>query len=371
MRPSRLVRSAIVLETLDVLAPPSNADPAEILPAVVSPGGQEIVVVRAAAGQTAGDACDLPDRRGTLVGPGHASRPLSSRILPYVASVLGPSRPTPSIAAPQNETAMIAEMAIGTCRLCLEEQDLQSSHFMPAAMYKIALESDGHPPIILTKNKKLQTSKQAQTPLLCSACEGLFNKRGEDWVLSRCWQSDGSFPLRDVLKKMAPAYSKPGFKIFDTAGVPGIDHDKLVYCAASIFWRASVHDWHLVETNPALKLGPYAEELRLYLLNKGGFPANAALALSVSWEDDVRAAALCKFPYLKKHLNGSGQFNFLMNGLTFDLFVGTGLSVPQRGMCLLRAPNRPLFVADAAQAQIIKEFGTMDSTAKPYGKLKE
>jgi len=33
--------------------------------------------------------------------------------------------------------------------------------------------------------------------------------------------------------------------------------------------------------------------------------------------------------------------------------------------------NRPIFVADAAQAQIIREFGKMDSSARPYGKLKE
>ena len=262
-------------------------------------------------------------------------------------------------------------MTVHTCGLCLEEKNLQSSHFMPAAMYKIALESDGQPPIILTKNKKLQTSKQAQTPLLCSACEGLFNKRGENWVLSHCWQADGSFPLRDVLKGIAPAYTKPGFMIFDTVGIADLDHDRLIYFAASIFWRASVHDWHLVETNPALNLGPYAEELRLYLLDKAEFPTNAALAVSASWENDVRAAAMSKFPYLKNHLNGTEQFNFLMNGLTFDLFVGTNLSAAQRGMCLQRGPNRPIFVADAAQAQIIKEFGKMDSSARPSGKLKE
>jgi hypothetical protein len=162
---------------------------------------------------------------------------------------------------------------------------------------------------------------------------------------------------------------KPGFAICDTAEMVGVDHDRLVYFGASIFWRASINEWHLVEPGPKLDLGPYEEELRLFLLGNADFPANAAVVLSISGERDVGASAMAVFPYFKNHNNNCRQHNFTMNGLTFDLFVGKSLPAAYRAMCLWRSPNRPVFFAGSMDSQVVQEFGGMMSTAKTVGKL--
>jgi hypothetical protein len=261
-------------------------------------------------------------------------------------------------------------MPAGTCRLCGEDKDLKSSHFIPAAFYKIARKSDptGENPVVVTKDIVMQTSKQAQIHLLCGDCEDRFNKGGETWVLANCWQADGTFPLRDALLVTSPAYETPGFRIFATKGIAGIDQGKLAFFAASIFWRASVHDWHLVGSNPAIDLGPYQEALRLFLLG-GDSPADVVMTISVSAEQDVRAAAMGIFPYLKNHNTNCRQFNFTMNGLTFDLFVGKSMDASRRGMCIIRSATQVVFMANSMDSQVVHEFGTMMSTAKPVGKL--
>ena len=76
-----------------------------------------------------------------------------------------------------------------------------------------------------------------------------------------------------------------------------------------------------------------------------------------------------RLPYYKNYNKDCRQYNFTMNGLTFDLFFGKSLPPPYRGMCLLQSPGRPVFLAASMDPQIVQEFGGMMSTAKTVGKL--
>jgi len=200
-------------------------------------------------------------------------------------------------------------MPVGLCRLCKETRELKKSHFIPAAFYKTARASDpGHEnPVAVTKNIVMQTSKQAVAPLLCGQCEDLFNRHGERWTLANAWLADGTFPLRSALRSRTPSYSKPGFTIYDTAGLAGVDQAKLVYFGASIFWRAGIKDWYLVEPGSKLELGPYTEDLRLFLLQKTEFPADAALMLSISGEKDARASSMVIFRTIRTTTRTAGS----------------------------------------------------------------
>jgi hypothetical protein len=49
------------------------------------------------------------------------------------------------------------------------------------------------------------------------------------------------FELRDMLQASTPFLSRPNVDVYNATNVIGLDLDKLVYFAVSVFWRASVH----------------------------------------------------------------------------------------------------------------------------------
>jgi hypothetical protein len=255
------------------------------------------------------------------------------------------------------------------CALCHEDRDLLDSHYLPAALYKNLIRSSpGHNPVVVSKEIAIETSKQASDYLLCAECEDRFNKRGEMWVLPRSWQSDGSFPLRDLLKNAPDGHAGGGMVIHSAIGIPDIDRDKLVYFGASIFWRAT-QTWQRVPEAHRLKLGPYEEELRLFLLDKAPFPEHCSICVGVNRNEELQLAATAIFPYLKNKDQNCKQYNFAMMGMVFDLFVGRGMDTVRREMCLLRGQQNPIFLADAAGVAILDSFGRLMRTSRAVGRL--
>src|SRR5271170_3327145 len=93
---------------------------------------------------------------------------------------------------------------LGTCRLCKTKNvELQDSHLMASAFYKHILKADATP-VSASPTKALQTSKQISDYLLCTVCEGRFNKGGEEWVLENYYRLKGSFPIQEALLKVDP-----------------------------------------------------------------------------------------------------------------------------------------------------------------------
>ena len=158
-----------------------------------------------------------------------------------------------------------------TCKLCLKSVvKLEDSHFLSAGIYRRLrdLTAKNPNPMLLTPKGAVQTSKQITTPLLCSECEQRFSKHGENWVLVRCLQADGSFPLAALLASRPPDVSLPitPTRVYYAAGIPEINIAALTYFAASIFWRGTVHPWKSDRTVP-VPLGPFFEDqLRQFLM---------------------------------------------------------------------------------------------------------
>lgn len=68
----------------------------------------------------------------------------------------------------------------------------------------------------------------------------------------------------------------------------------------SVFWRASVHVWERpLKSESPIRLGPYEETCRKYLLGETDFPKNVALTLVVSTDD----GALTVRGEIVRHLN--------------------------------------------------------------------
>jgi hypothetical protein len=137
-------------------------------------------------------------------------------------------------------------MPQGKCKLCLEDRELQDSHLLPAAVYKMCrAKGDESPDPISIRNdpktksfRVFQSSKQITGHVLCSSCEQVLNANGEDWVLPQLSTIQG-FPLYEKLTTtIQPAIVESDLAAYESVNVPDIRTDSLVHFAMGIFWKA-------------------------------------------------------------------------------------------------------------------------------------
>ena len=219
---------------------------------------------------------------------------------------------------------------VGRCGLCLQNKDLQESHFFPAALYKLSRDpsrgTDPNP-VVVTRKRSRTTSDQVFRHFLCRDCEGRFSKKGEHPVLAQCARQNGSFRLRDLLESASPILSTNQYKVFDVQPLLGNNIENYLYFAASIFWRASACSWRM-ETDYVGKISlgtKYQEEFRHYLLGQKPFPPKARIFVHVSSENPPDLITV--FPCTTR-VGLARRHKFYIPGLLFTLFLGS--DVPQR-----------------------------------------
>jgi hypothetical protein len=236
-------------------------------------------------------------------------------------------------------------MPKAVCKLCLKDGELQKSHLIPSRAY-IHLrspENKGNPdPLMLTLEQVKRTSKQAWKHLLCKNCEDLLSRGGEQWVLPRLAAKTG-FILRDVVEQIKPTVDEHGMRLYPTAAVPEIAVDKLVHFAMGIFWKASVAAWGLSAMQSNLKLGPYQESLRKFLLGETPFPEHIRL-LTIVAARPLGVAAI-RLPVEGRRIE-CRTFNFLVPGLAFMLFVGKIIPEHWKARCFYSCSEHPILMAD-------------------------
>ena len=220
-------------------------------------------------------------------------------------------------------------MPIGTCKLCLQTKELQRSHLLSSSLYKKSRwENAPNPnPALLSGRGIMQTSKQVRDYVLCRDCEQLFSRNGERYTMSQV-EHQGSFPLLNTLRAVAPTKVNPVFSWYDRKATPGIDRDKLGYFAASVCWRASAHEWKDVKTN--VRLGPYEERFRQYLLGKEPFPQNAVLMLVACTDAVAQNTFYLPSLGLKNEIT---MYTVQTRGLNFMMMLGKSMNDAMRSLC--------------------------------------
>ena len=261
-------------------------------------------------------------------------------------------------------------MPVGTCALCLERRQLHDSHFLPAGFYRIIRsgQTPNENPVLVSKTAAFLSSAQASAHLLCSECEERFNKGGEDWVLKNCWHSTTMFPLHSALSGVVPFVDDKGFRAYDGTKVPGVEIDRLAYFGASVFWRASVHDWRVgKDQEPRLSLGPYQNSLRHYLLGTTGMPDGVVLLVTLSNALDDLYNRVAVMPWFFNRTPEYRHYKFLATGLTFQMLFGRMIPKPLRRICSARRGF--LFMSEVVDAAMLKTMATMTKRAQNKGKL--
>jgi hypothetical protein len=148
---------------------------------------------------------------------------------------------------------------------------------------------------------------------------------GEDWVLAHSYRGSGSgFKLREILLRQSPLATQGDASLYACVGVPNLEMDKIIYFAASVFWRAAVRTWRRDERTIKIDLGKYAEPLRLFLLGAGPFPDHMALHTWVSSLSGNILASL-HLPEAKR-IEGFRAYEFGIPGVCFRLLVARHMS---------------------------------------------
>jgi hypothetical protein len=262
---------------------------------------------------------------------------------------------------------------IGRCGLCRQHnKDLIRSHFVPAAIYRFLRAPAADPnPIVVKKEISLGTSQQIVDYLLCADCERRFQAQGEDWVLRHCWQAPDNFRLHSMLAgSAAGVLTSPQMKLFAADRIPCIDCSALIYFAASVFWRASAHQWHFgrhrVKRSP---LGPkYEEEFRQFLVGTRAFPTKTTLWVSVLESPNSIIAAATLFPWAERK-DGYHLHKFVIPGMGFDLFVGNQVPEQMRQMSITANPNRIIIMSSLFEAGVEYNMGRLVAKSHPSKRL--
>jgi hypothetical protein len=250
-------------------------------------------------------------------------------------------------------------MQRGKCRLCLKEGDLQESHLLPAAIYKMCRQESGEitDPVGIRNDPKTkrfrvyQSSRQITGYVLCSDCEQILNVNGEDWVLPRLSTLQG-FPLHDKLTTVKPEIVDGDVAAYASAKVPDIRTDSVTHFAMGIFWKAGVHNWQTGHGTLRLELGPYQDEMRSFLLGER-FPLHAFLMINVVPPSLPTISAY--MPYTSK-ADGFTFHAFYVPGIEFMLTLGKRTPDFLRTMCIASNPARPILVGSFPAQFIGKQF---------------
>jgi len=242
----------------------------------------------------------------------------------------------------------------GVCALCLQQSLLCKSHLLPAALYRFvrAIGAKNPNPRIFTPEFDGQGPEQWKAYLLCEECEKRFSVQGEEWVMRHCCRStSGNFLLRDILRSGTPVATAEETRTFAASQFSDVQTEKLIYFALSVYWRASAYRWQLrgMAAEP-LKLGPWAEQIRLYLLGRASLPKN--LAMSV-WVSDA------KEPWLTFHLpftTGRREHYLSIPGIGFHLMLHPNMPEAIYKMSITTPPAHPISLSRIFEEQIRQKF---------------
>lgn len=237
--------------------------------------------------------------------------------------------------------------------MCRKDGELQRSHLMPAALYRI-VGSGSNPKapntILITRKTTRESSEQAWRHLLCRTCESRLNDNGERWVLHKCYRGRGRFRLRDELRQRPSLSSDEHFEIYSARAD---EIAQLAYFALSVVWRASLCSWqHRGLLYPQRELGPYQDEIRRYLLGETVFPWFAAINVNLS-RLPIPLLAF-NFPESFRAVNCRCH-RFQLPGMSFVVAIGKGSS-GLRDVCAVNSSSRPIFVNTISDERVQEEF---------------
>jgi hypothetical protein len=181
-------------------------------------------------------------------------------------------------------------------------------------------------------------------------CEKRLSDNGENWVLRHCPRRS-RFKLATILDAESPSEASPETRIYLASDIPQIDTDALAYFATSIFWRGSIHPWNQDGSLP-VRLGPFADSFRRYLMGEEAFPKYAALWVAVREKSKVGRLT---FTPVGGRIGNFHTHRFPMPGFGFMLFTGKNIPENIRRICFVRGQGNPLIRTSLFEQPLLEQ----------------
>ncbi len=260
-----------------------------------------------------------------------------------------------------------AELKQGYCKLFRKYKPLQDSHYYPRALYKVLRDiGEKNPnPVLLTNTTLVRKSQHIKDYVLCHDCEQLFSRKGEQWVARNTFTGT-QFHLQQRLLRAEPVSPTDDERMIAYAGaeIEGVDMEKLVYFGISLFWRASVHKWRLLDGFIHSPLGPYEEVLRRHLLGTP-LPREVTIHVYLSPRKQPWRSFVTMPPVTEEGLITGRIF---LAGITYELRVGNVLPV-DLAWCSYHSPRKYIFTSTTMDDA--NTYGTVHTYLEQSGHDKE
>jgi hypothetical protein len=245
----------------------------------------------------------------------------------------------------------------GQCRLCLNQAELQDSHFIPQAAYKRLRGEGKNPhPFVNDGRKAIQTAAQTRAHLLCHDCEQRLCKQGEDAFFRYCYHEPGKFKLLNVLREQKPMVENERWAAYVVPDSENSVVEQIGYLGLSILWKSAAHSWKdRGGTLPSIILGSqYQEQVRQYLFGGGPFLEHGAMVVEVSDENN-RLISVVGTPTTFKHPTNHLHLIDLC-GIRFNLLVGSRIPPQLKNLCVFRQGQKCRLVAKQQEAMLAKGY---------------
>jgi hypothetical protein len=263
------------------------------------------------------------------------------------------------------------DMEPGICKLCDKHRDLCDSHYVPAVVYKYSRgkELTNPNPVMLRGDSPKQGTIQARDYVFCEECERRLNENGERWISKIIPDDYGApFPLLEALKKANPVTREPGRVRLSTVGVRDVEIEKLLYFAASVFWRGAVHEWPDFEgcPVPTLDLGDHRDRLKLYLRGEQPFPSDLYITVML-WPFEKVPPGLI-FPDTYPNATWKRLW-FYISGIGFVLDVGSKVPEDVREYSTSGSAQRLVTIDEQFGAMVWETIKAMVGDVSRFGAL--
>ncbi len=218
---------------------------------------------------------------------------------------------------------------VGVCALCKKKRQLKRSHILPQGLYKktgrsVVPHESNLTTLDFEKDKSFTTSRQHKEHLLCSDCEDLLNRGGENYSIPLLYDESG-FGLRDKLNGLNFYKASRGQRIWhESTAREVLDINKIKHFVAGILWKHSVCGIDEIKSNCKHPLGNKFEvRFQDFLLGKEGFPDEALIRVYV--DKNAERYPITSFP-TRVRISECGRatwvHSFFMPGVRVRTLVG-------------------------------------------------